>query len=106
MPFDRQLTSSAANDLAGFRVFHRRDHRPAGLDHTGLLGGDGGVSFAQELLVVEINIRDHRHARDGDIGRIEPAAHPDFEHNEIRGLASEINESAGGEKLKETWPLG
>src|SRR6266568_6720443 len=56
--------------------------------------------------MIEINIRNYRHARDGDIGGVEPAAHPDFEHREIRGLTSEINEAAGGEKLKETWPLG
>src|SRR5437016_124572 len=56
--------------------------------------------------MVEINIRNYRHARDGDIGRVEPAAHPDFEHREIRGLVREIKEAAGGEKLKETWPLG
>ena len=56
--------------------------------------------------MVEVYVGNHRHARHGNVGGVEPSAHSDFEHREIHLMTCEIEKSGGGKKLKKTRPLG
>ena len=58
--------------------------------------GDLFDGMAEEIFVIEINLRDHGDLRHDYIGRVEAAAHAHFEHGNIRALLGEIGERDGG----------
>ena len=70
----------------------RRAHHPgARLDDAGLLAGDLFDGMAEEIFVIEIDLRDHGDFRNDHVGGIQAAAHADFDHGEIDLLLARKN---------------
>ena len=65
------------------------DDRHARLDDAGLLDGDRFERGAQVLLVIEPDRRDGGDQRVEDVGRVEPAAEPDFADRDLDAGAAE-----------------
>ena len=67
------------------------DDRYPRLDDAGLLASDRFQGLSQEILVIEVDRRDDGGHRSYDVGRVQPAAQPDFDHRQLdRGAAEQL----------------
>ena len=88
----------AADDIACFFRHLPADHRPAGLDDAGFLGGDLRQCLAEKGGMLDVNACDDGDQRCDHVRRIEPSAHAGLQHADVRVLAPEIFKcQCGGE---------
>jgi len=78
----------------------RADQRHAGLDDAGLLERDERQRMAQQLDMVVAQAGDARDRRVNDVGRIQPAAQPHFEHGPFDALLRKVLECQRGHYLE------
>ena len=76
------------------------DNGDAGLDDPGFLEGDLPERRAEMLLVVPGDRGDDRDERADDVGRVEPAAHPDLEDRDVDPALGELHERKGRQDLE------
>ena len=77
-----------------------RGERDAAPDDRRLLRRDRGERRPEDLLVVEVQARDHRHRGHADGRRVEPAAEPHLEHRDVHRLTREVVERERGRRLE------
>ena len=98
----RALPRGGGRDHGARLIGHRRaDHRAAGFDDARLLGRDLFDGVAQPIAVIQPDARDDRNQRHDDVGRVEPAAQPGFQHGQPDARLPEQDERDGGEAFKE-----
>ena len=51
-------------------------------------------------LVIELDVRDRRHAEVEDVGRVEAAAHPDLDERQVDLAPRELGDGHGGERFE------
>lgn len=76
------------------------DHGHTRLDNAGLLAGNRRQGAAQLPGMVVADARDHGHGRRADVGRIEPASQPHFEHRHVDRAGNEVQQGQSGEDLE------
>jgi hypothetical protein len=87
-------------------MLRERDERAVLAQDAALLAGDLGDGVAKILLVVERDVGDDGEQRLDDVGRVQPAAETDFQHQDAGVFAIEIQEGDGREPLEEAGQLG
>src|SRR6185437_6525835 len=70
-------------------ALRRADHPAARLDDSGLFGGNFRDRVSKKILVVQVDLRDHRNLWLQDVRRVESPAHADFIDREINGTPRE-----------------
>ena len=81
------------------------DQGAVGAEDAGLFASDGGDGGAEPFGVVERDVGDDGEERIDDVGRVEAAAHADFEDCDIDGGVSEVEEGHGGKGFKKAREL-
>ena len=83
------------------RLAGRAGHRQvAALDDRRLLAGDVADRRAEPVHVVEIDVRDRRHAAVPGVRRVEPPAEADLDEGEVDPLLGEPAEDDRGQELE------
>ena len=54
----------------------------------------------QEFHMVEVDVGNQGHARVGYVGGVQPAAHADFQHHELRSRMGKVLERGSRQELK------
>jgi len=80
------------------------DGGPTPLEDPGLLAGDGAEGRAELAGVVEGDRGQDGQDRPDDVGRVEPAAHPDLQDHDPRAPAGEVEQAHRGGDLEEGRP--
>ena len=82
-------------------MLRQRHHNSVRADDAGLLARDLGDGVAEIFLMIERDVGNHRDQRLDDVGRVQPAAHADFEHRNLDADAGEVFECHHGQHLEE-----
>src|SRR6202008_1868306 len=77
-------------------------HRYSRFDDAGLFRSDFTQRVAEEIFVIEIDSGDDADLRRDDVGRIQAAAEPRFEHGEVDPSFGKIEKCDGGDALKKS----
>src|SRR5215472_5813721 len=81
----------------------RKEHdQTMGTKDSSLLARNLRQGVAEEFLMIEVNISNHRDAGIGDVSSIQPASHTYLEHRQLYTGAGEILEHHCGEHFKKT----
>src|SRR5207302_9019854 len=95
------FTTAFGNDGLGFGGEDAADRRPARFDDARLLAGDAGERRAEHLHMIEADAGDDRGFGDNDVGRIEPAAEPDFDDGPVDLARREMEKAESARDLEE-----
>jgi hypothetical protein len=92
---------SGANHGARCWIFRGAHDPRAGLDDGGFFGGNSLDGMAEEILVIERDLRDHGDFGLDDIGRVQASTHANFKDSEIDVRARKFIEGDGRDALEE-----
>ena len=98
------LGTGVGNHPAGVGVQGPRDHGDTGPDDAGFLPGDCRDGLAQLPGVVEPNGSDHADQWLAEVGRIEPATEPHFQHHKFRLLIEKVQPAQRGGDFEVSGP--